>query len=103
MRKVMLSLSEQIVIIVLVSFIKLLTVSKSTTSGGHYCGTPGSPDVDGECQAGHYCESGVDTATPTTSGVHTGTGGECPLGSFCPQGSTVPIVCNPGSYAGVTG
>lgn len=55
--------------------------------------------MDGECQAGYYCESGVDTATPTDSGVHKGTGGECPTGSYCPMGSTVPTPCAAGTYA----
>ncbi|RUS80923.1 hypothetical protein EGW08_011304, partial [Elysia chlorotica] len=62
-------------------------------TGGYYCGTPGSPDVDGPCTAGYYCESGVDTATPTDSNVHTGVGGECPVGSYCPRGSPLPITC----------
>lgn len=72
-------------------------------SGGHFCGTPGSPDVDGECLAGHYCTSGVDTATPTDSVAHKGTGAECPTGHYCPKGSAVPLPCTAGTYALVTG
>ena len=69
----------------------------SLITGGHFCGTPGSPDDDGECSVGYYCESGIDTATPSDSGVHKGTGGECPLGAYCPRGSPQPIPCAAGT------
>ena len=69
----------------------LPTVNISQFIGGDFCGTPGSPNVDGECLAGHYCTSGVDTSTPTDSVSHKGTGAECPTGHYCPKGSTVPL------------
>ena len=75
----------------------------SVVTGGHYCGTAGSPDPDGECLPGYYCEYGVDTSTPTDAGVHKGVGGECPTGHYCPRGTTVPIACEAGKYNFVTG
>ena len=70
--------------------------------GGAYCGTPGSPDVDGYCQQGYYCEYGSDTATPTTA-PHKGVGDECPVGHHCPTGSPRPVPCPAGQFAFVTG
>ena len=67
-------------------------------AGGQYCNTPGSPAVDGECEAGYYCEYGVDTATPAFSASHKGSGGECPMGSYCPKGSVQPLPCAAGYY-----
>ena len=81
----------------------LPTVNISQFIGGDFCGTPGSPNVDGECLAGHYCTSGVDTSTPTDSVSHKGTGAECPTGHYCPKGSTVPLPCEAGTYALTTG
>lgn len=69
--------------------------------GGSFCGTPGASQPDGQCLAGYYCETGVDTATPTDSGAHKGIGGQCPLGSYCPKGSTTPTPCAAGSYTNV--
>ena len=48
------------------------------------------------CMLGHWCASGVDTATP--SGSHTGDGGECPIGHYCPGGDAIPIGCPAGYY-----
>ena len=73
-----------------------LYISRDTT-GGHFCGTPGSSEPDGECQQGYYCEYGVDTATPVTS--HKGVGDPCTMGFYCPKGSTIPLSCPPGSYS----
>lgn len=72
-------------------------------SGGSYCATPGSPSPDGPCSAGHYCTTGVDTATPATGGSHTGTGGECSAGTYCPVNSTLETTCPAGTYAINTG
>lgn len=71
------------------------------STGGSFCGTPGASQPDGECLAGYYCETGVDTATPTDSGAHKGIGGQCPLGSYCPKGSTTPTPCAAGSFTSV--
>ena len=71
--------------------------------GGHFCGTPGSSEPDGECDPGYYCEYGVDTQRPTDSSSHTGVGGECTAGSYCPRGTTTPLPCTPGTYNDATG
>lgn len=70
-------------------------------TGGSFCGTPGSSQPDGECLAGYYCETGVDTSTPTDSGVHKGIGGQCPVGSYCPKGSATPTPCAAGTFTSV--
>ena len=70
--------------------------------GGDFCGTPGSDSADGPCSVGYYCEYGVDTATPSDGGGHTGVGGECPAGSYCPLGSERPISCAAGTYTTTT-
>ena len=72
-------------------------------TGGYYCATPGSPDEDGQCTAGHYCESGVDTATPTDGDGHKGVGGVCPPGNYCPRGTVTPLECEAGSYTSSPG
>ncbi|XP_077985306.1 uncharacterized protein LOC144439946 [Glandiceps talaboti] len=70
-------------------------------TGGRYCSTPGSPTTDGPCSAGHYCELGVDTNTPTDSDGHKGVGGVCPAGSYCPSNTPTPIPCPAGSYTNI--
>ena len=64
---------------------------------------------------GYYCTYGVDRAQPDDlspslingtcqlPGGYTGVGGVCPAGHFCPQGSGMPIACEAGSYANITG
>jgi hypothetical protein len=49
-----------------------------------------------ECPAGLYCPTG--TAVIPTSATH-----PCPLGNYCPKGTSLPVACQPGSYANVTG
>ena len=46
------------------------------------------------CSAGHWCEQGSSTVTPSGSG-----GGElCPPGYFCEAGIEAPVPCPPGTY-----
>jgi hypothetical protein len=66
---------------------------------GKYCQYPGQDNVTGDCAAGYYCKSGVDTDQP--SGSHTGEGGICPIGSYCPPGTAVPLGCPAGRYTNV--
>jgi hypothetical protein len=72
-------------------------------TGGYFCATPGNAAPDGVCTAGHYCTVGVDTATPLTSGSHTGTGGQCSAGNYCPTNSATETPCPAGTYAINTG
>ena len=77
--------------------------SSSLTLGGYYCATPGQGDEDGECDAGHYCELGVDTKSPTASDGHKGVGGVCPAGSYCPKGTATPRECDAGMFTASEG
>jgi hypothetical protein len=49
-----------------------------------------------ECPAGLYCPMG--TAVIPTIGTHS-----CPLGHYCPKGTSLPVSCQPGTYANSTG
>ncbi|XP_043532727.1 zonadhesin isoform X4 [Chiloscyllium plagiosum] len=66
--------------------------------GGSYCSRPGLSEVEGPCDPGFYCESGVNSPRPSQYLDHTGNGGECSVGAYCPRNSTVPIPCPPGTY-----
>nr|XP_006821767.1 PREDICTED: uncharacterized protein LOC100369099 [Saccoglossus kowalevskii] len=72
-------------------------------TGGQQCSIPGSPAPNGPCNAGHYCELGVNTATPTATDGHTGVGGVCPPGTYCPSNTPTPIPCPAGTYTIVEG
>ena len=78
-----------------------LTNSSECTfcSGGSYCDAAGLSTPKGVCDPGHYCVSGVSSATPFSGGGHTGTGDQCPAGNYCPINSTYFTLCSPGTYA----
>ena len=88
--------------------------------GGSYCANLNATAPTGYCQAGYYCEYGVDRPDPngdnynstdtsfantscSNHGSQTGLGSLCPLGHFCPTNSTYPIPCPNGSYADAIG
>lgn len=48
------------------------------------------------CPAQLFCPTGQ--ATTPTLGTNA-----CPLGSYCPQATPYPLLCDPGSFANVTG
>ena len=50
----------------------------------------------GECAAGYYCTTGVNTATP--SGSNTGTGNICTTGHYCEARTILPQECEAGTY-----
>lgn len=65
--------------------------------GGYYCDTVGSEEPNGQCNPGHYCTYGVDTATP--DGIsNRGMGNVCPPGHQCPLGTANAQPCDPGTY-----
>ncbi|KAH3841624.1 hypothetical protein DPMN_115097 [Dreissena polymorpha] len=66
--------------------------------GGKYCLLPGQDNYAGQCNAGYYCTSGVNTATPNSVN-NTGVGGKCPTGYYCPTGSSHPLPCAAGTYS----
>lgn len=80
-----------------------------------YCDTEGATAVSGPCNAGHWCQNGVDRPNPDQGAVvggnetcpflggHTGSGGLCPAGSYCLEGSELPVLCPAGSYQDQTG
>lgn len=59
--------------------------------------------MEGPCEAGHYCESGLDTPNPTDNDGHKGVGGVCPAGSYCPTGSAIPNPCEAGTFTASDG
>ncbi|XP_069750647.1 neurogenic locus notch homolog protein 4-like [Narcine bancroftii] len=71
--------------------------------GGSYCRSPGLTQVEGPCDPGFYCESGVDSPRPSKHFNHTGRGGECSAGAYCPSHSMHPNPCPPGTYNSETG
>ena len=52
-----------------------------------------------KCNAGSYCVQNATKPNPT-DGV---TGNTCPVGTYCPRGAHVPLFCENGTYANVTG
>ena len=48
------------------------------------------------CWAGVYCPQGMSTVPDNATNA-------CPLGNYCPPATPVPLTCDPGSYANVTG
>ena len=68
-------------------------------TGGYYCGSVNLTAVSGPCNAGYFCQSGVDTATPPGT---VGTGGICPVGHYCEQGTVNPTPCPMGTFSNTT-
>ena len=62
---------------------------------GYYCNAPALEWPTDLCDAGFYCTSGADAASPSTV---TATGGPCPVGKYCVQGTSVPVDCAAGTY-----
>lgn len=48
------------------------------------------------CSSGFFCATGKASAPITPDDL-------CPLGYYCPSATDQPILCNPGTYANVTG
>ena len=69
--------------------------------GGYYCDSSGAINVSGSCSDGYYCTIAVTIATPTQG--NDGNGSYCPIGHYCPEMSSMPLPCEAGSYAPVTG
>ena len=70
--------------------------------GGFYCDRLNDTAVTGPCDAGYYCRSGSDTATPTY-GISKGDAGICPAGYFCAEQTAEPEPCPAGTFNNVTG
>ena len=66
---------------------------------GYYCSATGKTAVTDKCNAGSYCVQNATKPNPT-DGV---TGNTCPVGTYCPRGAHVPLFCENGTYANVTG
>ena len=62
---------------------------------GYYCDAPALDWPTGLCNAGFYCTSSSDSASPSTV---TATGGPCPVGKYCVTGTSVPVDCAAGNY-----
>ena len=62
---------------------------------GYHCNVAGLSEPSGLCNAGFYCTSGSDSASPSTV---TATGGPCPVGKYCEVGTSVPVDCPAGTY-----
>ena len=83
---------------------------------GKYCLNESAITYTADCDAGHWCLSGVDRPKPVGTnfttltsninyscpfydGLETGVGGRCPVGHFCPVGTAIPKPCQPGTYS----
>ena len=65
---------------------------------GYYCDVPGLDQPTGQCNAGFFCTSASDSASPPTA---TATGGPCPVGKYCEVGTSIPVDCDAGSYTDI--
>ena len=57
-------------------------------------------NTSGDCDAGFFCVSGVNTPRPSKN--FTGTGGVCPPGAYCPPRTSEPIGCPNGTFSNVS-
>jgi len=64
-------------------------------TGGQYCQGDGNVVPDGDCTAGYYCPTGIDTPTPANT--------PCWAGHYCPTGSAMPEPCPNGTYQATEG
>lgn len=81
--------------------VKLAAESDCTQcTGGSYCDIPGLTAVVGGCDAGYFCTSGSDSATPSGS---VGNAGICPAGHYCGASTVNPTPCPVGYYSNTTG
>lgn len=48
------------------------------------------------CQSGLYCPTGMTMPPDPVANA-------CPLASYCPTAAALPVLCDPGTYANVTG
>lgn len=73
---------------------------------GKFCNELNSTSTSGDCKAGYYCISGVDTPTPQLTNLthcpnafpHLSVGGKCPAGSYCETSSPTYTACPAGQY-----
>ena len=56
----------------------------------------------GPCDAGYYCRSGSDSATPAY-GITKGDAGICPAGYYCGLQTAEPEPCPAGTFNNATG
>ena len=64
---------------------------------GKYCRILNNSKTTGDCDAGYFCISGVDSSSPEMTNlthcpstyVHLSVGGICPVGHECPEGSKI--------------
>lgn len=66
---------------------------------GSYC-TGGL--IQGNCNAGYYCESGSNSPTPDGYS-NTGKAYPCPIGYYCPAGTLLPVPCPQGKFRMTSG
>lgn len=68
-------------------------------TAGSYCTNTGLSDVEGDCYAGYYCQSGSVLGTtvprPTVVGIELN---YCTYGQYCITGSSEPTECDGGYY-----
>jgi hypothetical protein len=65
-----------------------------TCSAGYYCAFQGITSPSGFCKGGYYCPAGTSTLIESL---------KCPRGTSCPTGSSVPVLCEAGTYQNETG
>ena len=63
---------------------------------GSYCAGTGNADVDGDCDAGHFCTTSAIVSNP--SGYSEGLYGTCRSYHFCETGVGRGNVCEPGTF-----
>ncbi|EDO39339.1 predicted protein, partial [Nematostella vectensis] len=69
---------------------------------GQFCSEAGLTMPKGPCAAGHFCEGGADSATPSPSSKYP-RNGLCPVGHYCVEGTQTPEQCQPGTFRNTTG
>ena len=67
---------------------------------GRYCATTGLLKPSGKCDPGYYCLRGSPVRNPSTVMPY---GGPCPARHYCDIGTSLPHVCEPGTYNNETG
>lgn len=63
---------------------------------GYYCGSTGLTSPTGLCDAGYWCLTEAQSASPSTTVSEKY--GPCTAGNYCEQGSSAPRPCPPGTY-----
>jgi hypothetical protein len=57
--------------------------------------------IQGDCEAGYYCDGGANTSAPSPSAAYPDNG-VCPTGHYCPNGTKMWVQCPIGTYRAST-